>query len=240
MSGIFSPLKKKRFSEKKHLSVGKSKKTKRVSVEKRRKKEWKYEDIGYQSSTMSHNYIAFGRFILLNKLGKGGFGLIYSGIDINTGKGVAIKLEDANKARKKYLRLEYKTYQRLLSDWYHLPYYQQKCVPEVLHYGQEGGFRVLVIELLGVSLSSIFLFHGKNFSLITTCYLAIRMLDSVEFFHSKGLIHRDIKPANFVTGRGERSRDIFLIDFGLAMSYLDENGDHIPSHNNAKFKSIKD
>ena len=41
---------------------------------------------------MKQPYLACDRFLLLHKLGKGGFGLIYSGIDLQTNKEVAIKL----------------------------------------------------------------------------------------------------------------------------------------------------
>lgn len=44
------------------------------------------------TTTMPKNYIACDRFLLLEKLGKGGFGLIYSGVDLATGIRVAVKL----------------------------------------------------------------------------------------------------------------------------------------------------
>ena len=39
-------------------------------------------------------------------------------------------------------------------------------------------------------------------------------------------MHRDIKPGNFLTKKGEVT--IYIIDFGLAHSYLDAKGKHIP------------
>jgi len=200
------------------------------------KKEGEKDESSYlPKTTMKKNYIACNRFILLHKLGKGGFGLIYAGIDIVTGKEVAIKLEDKTKARKKYLRLEYKIYKRLQSDWFYIPYYQSINVPTVYFYGQDGGFRILVMELLGVSLSELFIYHRERFSLTTVCMLAIKMVNAVEFFHSKGLLHRDIKPGNFVTGRGDKGSDLYLIDYGLASPYIESDGRHIPYGTNARF-----
>ena len=39
---------------------------------------------------------------------------------------------------------------------------------------------------------------------------------------------RDIKPENFLTGlrTGPHKNMIYLVDYGLATSYLDNNGDH--------------
>jgi len=197
--------------------------------------QWKCQQYYLPRTTMKQNYIACNRFILLHKLGKGGFGLIYAGVDIVTGREVAIKLEDIKKARKKYLRLEYKIYKRLSSDWFYLPFDQPVDIPTVYYYGQDAGFRILVMELLGVSLSEILVFCNKRFSIKTCCLLAIKMINCAEFFHSKGLLHRDIKPGNFVMGKGENGSKLYLIDYGLASPYVTGDGSHIPYSTSARF-----
>jgi serine/threonine protein kinase len=54
-------------------------------------------------------------------------------------------------------------------------------------------------------------------------------LNRVEFAHSRGVILRDIKPENFAMGVGEKSRIVYLFDFGLAKLYVDPStGVHIP------------
>jgi serine/threonine protein kinase len=184
---------------------------------------------------MKQNYLACGRYLLLEKLGKGGFGLIYSGLDLKTGNRVAIKLEDTTRARKKYLKLEYKIYKRYHSDWFHLPFAGQAFIPEIYTYAQDGGFRVLVMELLGPSLSELFSYQYDRFSLKTVAMLAIKAISAIELLHSKGILHRDIKPGNFVMGRGVHGNDIYLIDYGLASPYIDSQGHHIPFSTHARF-----
>ena len=46
-------------------------------------------------------------------------------------------------------------------------------------------------------------------------------MDIIESIHSKFYIHRDIKPDNFSIGLKEESKDLFLLDFGLAKHYKD-------------------
>ena len=76
------------------------------------------------------------------------------------------------------------------------------------------------MELLGKSLEDIFeSSKNKKFSLKTTCMLGIQMITILKYIHDKHIIHRDIKPDNFVTGVKERSKYIYLLDFGLAKKY---------------------
>jgi serine/threonine protein kinase len=40
--------------------------------------------------------------------------------------------------------------------------------------------------------------------------------------HDNHFVHRDIKPENFLVGKGSSEQTIYLIDFGLAKRYRDE------------------
>ena len=77
---------------------------------------------------------------------------------------------------------------------------------------------VLVMELLGPSIWSLFNKQGSNFSLKTILMLAEQFLDRVEYLHSKNYIHKDLKPDNFLMGTGEKEALVYLADFGLSKS----------------------
>jgi serine/threonine protein kinase len=49
--------------------------------------------------------------------------------------------------------------------------------------------------------------------------------------HSKGYIHRDLKPENIMMGLDNNASTLFLIDFGLAKKWKNENGEHITFKN---------
>ena len=86
----------------------------------------------------------------------------------------------------------------------------------------------MVTDLLGPSLENLFNFCGKKFSLKTTLMIFYQMLERIEYLHSMNYMHRDIKPNNIMMGLGENSSTVYIIDFGLVKSIIDqETGEHI-------------
>ena len=80
----------------------------------------------------------------------------------------------------------------------------------------------------------------EHFSLKTVLTIGICLVDRLQNLHDRGYLHCDIKPDNVMIGDFKHDRKemeiIYLIDFGLAMSYLDKNGKHIPLKSNVPFR----
>ena len=75
----------------------------------------------------------------------------------------------------------------------------------------------------------------KTFSIKTVCLLGYQMINILEFIHNKHIIHRDIKPDNFVMGLNNLSKNLYLLDFGLARKYRSSvNLVHYPLINKKK------
>lgn len=160
-----------------------------------------------------------GKYRLGKKIGKGSFGDVFLGINIQTHEEVAIKLESLN---TRHPQLSYES--KLMKM-----FQQEAGMPSMLWYGTEGGYNILVMELLGPSLEDLFSYCNRRFSLKTVVMIADQLLSRIETMHSKNFIHRDIKPDNFLIGLGERSKTIFTIDFGLSKKYRDNKTlTHIP------------
>ena len=75
------------------------------------------------------------------------------------------------------------------------------------------------MELLGLSLESLFHLKNHNFSFKKVCLLGLQMLDRIKYVHSKKIILGDIKPDNFCVGRGNNSHILYILDFGLSKKY---------------------
>lgn len=158
-----------------------------------------------------------GKFQLQYRIGRGAFGEIYRGVNLATGEDVAIKLEPID-AKPPQLLYESKLYKILVGG---------VGIPYIYHYGPEGEYNVLVMDLLGPSLEDLFTVCNRQFSLKTTLMLADQMITRIEFLHLKNFLHRDIKPDNFLIGLGRRKTTVYIVDFGLAKRYMVGNT-HIP------------
>lgn len=158
------------------------------------------------------------RFKLEKQLGAGAFGEIYSGIDVESGDAVAVKLERMD-AEYPQLIYEARVYDKLAS---------KQGVPRVFHIGQEGNYNVMVMQRLGPNLESLFNQCHRRFSLQTVLLLGDKMLHLIEQVHDGGFLHRDIKPDNFVIGSNGNNNQIYIIDFGLSKCYMNpETSEHI-------------
>jgi len=85
-------------------------------------------------------------------------------------------------------------------------------------------YRFLVIDRFGVDLDKTFL-NGKNplaQDVIGT--LAVQIMNTLEYIHSRGYTHNDVKAANLLLGLGKDSHNIYLVDFGLCVKYIKPDG----------------
>lgn len=159
------------------------------------------------------------QYRLDTEIGSGGFGVVYEGTDLNTGKKIAVKMEEREAQKTSKLEKEYDLYQKLRGgegfinvSWFEVGEY----------------YNILVMDLLGPSLGALFNHSGKRFSLKTVLMLVDQLLDRLEYIHSKGIVYRDVKPNNFVLGGREGSEILYVVDFGLAQMYVDEHNRHLP------------
>ena len=162
---------------------------------------------------MNNAILIANKYCIEKCIGSGTFGNVYKGKNQKSQEYVAIKLEDK--------RTSYKLLKRETSILKYL--YEQQCrfIPSVFWFGDLGDSMGLIMTYYEGSLSDYIntktVTENKINNIMIQC---IRILESV---HNSLVIHRDIKPHNFMLKNGE----IYLIDFGLATFYVDDNRMHI-------------
>ncbi|OMJ80499.1 hypothetical protein SteCoe_19249 [Stentor coeruleus] len=159
------------------------------------------------------------KFRLSRKIGKGSFGEIFQGVNMETNESVAIKLESKS-INHPQLQYEARIY-RILEGI--------QGIPSIYWYGTEGDHNIMVMDLLGPSLEDLNHLCNRKMSMKSVLMLADQLLSLLEAIHEKNFIHRDIKPENFLIGLGSKAGAVFAIDFGLAKRYRDgKTNQHIP------------
>jgi serine/threonine protein kinase len=103
-----------------------------------------------------------------------------------------------------------------------------KYIPSLYAAGTEGKFNYIVMDLLDQSVEELRINYGEQcLPLKVVIHLGLQMLNIVEQIHARGIIHCDLKPANFLLkSNSQQISELYLIDFGLAHSFLDEKSRH--------------
>ena len=84
------------------------------------------------------------------------------------------------------------------------------------------------MTLFGANLAQLFKCCKCEFTIGTQVRVGMQILYGLKQLHDIGYIHRDLKPANLAVGRrGQESRIVHLLDFGLAREFVLRQDDKI-------------
>ena len=167
--------------------------------------------------------IIFKKYKPLLLIGKGSFGKVYLGININTKEKCAIKVFHEND--KNLLKNEVFNIMSLKGFGF----------PKLLSCGRIKNHNLLIENLLGKSLEKIFIENNKKFTLTDICLIAIQVIERIKWIHSKNFVYKDIKPSNFLIGLDD-PENIYVVDFGTCSIYCSSRtGKHILPIKTKKF-----
>ena len=148
-----------------------------------------------------------GRFVLVERVGEGGAGVVYRAYDPSLDRYVALKLPragliDAPSEVEAFLR------EGLAAGKLRHPH----IVP-VHDAGRAGDFCYIASAFIeGQTLKAAISENGQ-FSPREAAHLVARLAEALHYAHGLGVIHRDIKPGNIVL---DAKREPHVMDFGLA------------------------
>ena len=169
-------------------------------------------------------------FEVKKKIGAGGCGVIYSGVNRKTGDEVALKFAPSG---DETLLSEAAVYREIRNNKG-----QEKGFPKMHWYGNFSGCTVMVMDLLDKSLASVVRKTGNKLEIPEVLRIGKAILHQIKNLHSLNIIHRDLKPDNIMFNK---KGGICLIDFGLSKSIIDPlTNSHIAQSAEAAFSGSPD
>jgi serine/threonine-protein kinase len=148
-----------------------------------------------------------GSYKITDKIGEGGMGAVFKGVDVMLEREVAIKMLRPELARNPQIVERFRTEAVTLAKLNH-PY-----IATLYSFIRQGDDFFMVMEYVnGDTLDDIIRKSGAM-PINRAVALVCQALEGLEHAHNLGIIHRDIKPANMMV---TREGTIKVMDFGIA------------------------
>ncbi len=148
-----------------------------------------------------------GPYRIVRRIGRGGMGTVYEGVDDQSGQTAAIKVLSVHLADDEGFR------ERFEAEIESLKKLRHPNIVRLYGYGEQDGHLFYSMELVdGITLEEA-LRSGTSFSWREVLQIGIDVSKALKHAHDHGVIHRDIKPANLLQAS---DGTIKLSDFGVA------------------------
>ncbi len=148
-----------------------------------------------------------GRYLITGRIGRGGMGMVYRGLDEALEREVAVKTLhaegslDADSRRR--FEVEAKAAARL----------QHPNIVTVFELGEDRGLPYIAMEMLpGADLDAL-LRSGDEMPLTEKLDVIVQVCRGLAYAHERGIVHRDIKPSNVRLLEDGTAK---IMDFGIA------------------------
>ena len=148
-------------------------------------------------------------FQIGERIGKGAFGSVFRGINVENGEMVAIKQFGVDKIHKKDIAAIMSELE-LLKELNHVNILSYKGFIRTSEH-----INIVLDFVEGGSLNSILAKFGPIPEKLAICYVK-QILHGLDYLHSRGVIHRDIKCGNILV---TKDGSVKLADFGIATGF---------------------
>ncbi|MBN9683603.1 MULTISPECIES: serine/threonine-protein kinase [unclassified Corallococcus] len=160
-----------------------------------------------------------GEFVIQERIGAGGMGVVYRAEHPIIGKQAAIKVLRAELMSPEQA-------QRLLVEARSVNAIRHPGILDIFNFGSlPDGRPYVVMELLqGQSLAAVLRARGR-LDVGTAVWMLDQILSPLGAAHRAGVVHRDLKPANvFMAERPDAAPMLKLVDFGIAKVLQSQEG----------------
>jgi serine/threonine-protein kinase len=152
--------------------------------------------------------LVFGPYVLLDKIGEGGMGVVYKARHARLGRIDAVKVLRADKIASRTIAKRFLREIQFTSRLEH---------PHVVRAHDAGVVRrqlYLATEYVnGTDLGTLVQTRGPR-SVADACLVIYQAALALKHIHEKGMVHRDLKPSNLI--RDEATGAVKILDLGLS------------------------
>jgi len=154
-----------------------------------------------------------GKYVIINKIGKGSTGMVYLSHDPYYRRDVAIKVynieEDADADRARVSR------KMFFNEAHMVGMLQHPNIMPIYDAGEENGKYYVVTEhIQGARTLAAYCRPDNLLRVDDVVELIYKCAKALHYAHGRGVIHRDIKPSNVML---TIDNDVRIIDFGIAI-----------------------
>ncbi len=153
-----------------------------------------------------------GRYVVIDRLGQGGMGVVYKARDQETSRTVALKMIRGSLEGDAEALSRFRRESGLAQQVTH------ENVCRIHDLGLVEGVRYLSMEYLEADTLAGLIQSLGSLSVKQTLQIAVQVSSGLEAIHSRGIVHRDLKPSNIAVDRDGR---VVVMDFGLARGPVD-------------------
>ncbi len=149
----------------------------------------------------------FLNYELLEQIGTGGEGVVWSGVDLEHNRIIAIKLNELAESGEQAMkdRIFAKQVEKLLS-------LRHPHILPIYDYGLTQNIQYLVSPYIpGGSLRDLLVM--KELAIHDALGFATAIASALDYLHNQNILHRDLKPSNALL---DFDQNIYISDFGLA------------------------
>jgi len=156
--------------------------------------------------------LKLGEYELRSRVGVGGMGLVYEGIQPLIGKRVAVKVLRPELAHSS------EQVERLLAEARAVNAIRHRGIIDIFGFGQvPDGRQYIVMEFLEGQALDAMLAEKVRLPVAEALSILDEVLAALGAAHGAGVVHRDLKPSNiFMVRQPDGSRYVKVLDFGLA------------------------
>jgi serine/threonine-protein kinase len=148
-----------------------------------------------------------GRYVVQGRIGRGGMGMVYRGLDEALEREVAVKTLNAEGTLDADSRRRFEVEARAAARLQH------PNIVTVYELGEDRGLPFIAMELLPGADLEVLLRSGEDVPLAEKLDIVAQVCRGLAYAHERGIVHRDIKPSNVRLLEDGTAK---IMDFGIA------------------------